>query len=210
MTAQITDSFFFENNDYSLVALSAPIGFEPKDYGLEAYASSTACWRGYWCDYAVEEKKLFLERLYLYNAEGNYPDFNGVAVSPQKYEKVAYTEGFDPEIKYDLFPENFGHRTYEAHMPMKYTGRILLGDGFLRDYYIHMGFQRAWAYEKLIELVFEDGIIKEVNDHSHVAAELRDMIQRDPKKFEELMHANIPAFVEDSFSLDYKAKAWWI
>ena len=103
-----------------------------------------------------------------------------------------------------------GHHLYKGlNIKLDYTGKILVGDGFIHEYYIHMGYQRAWAYKKLVELVFVDGNLIEKNDHSKVAADIRKKIRND-KDFDQKLHMDIPKFVEDSFSLDYKTKAWWL
>lgn len=67
MTAQMSDYFKIDNKDYAIVALSVTLQFNPKDYGLQPHVSSTACWRGYWCDYGIENNKFVLKNLYLYN-----------------------------------------------------------------------------------------------------------------------------------------------
>ena len=212
MTAQISDKYRYEDKVYSVVAMSNPIGFDPQNYGLEPHPSSSACWRGYWCEYAIKDEKLILEKLLMFNEDDNYPDFNGIKVSPQEYEEVKYYT-FDKGKKVyhkEMEPANDGHRTYEANMELNYTGKIVLGDEFMRDYYIHMGFQRPWAYKVLKEFDFVDGKLKGIIDHSNVAKELREMIERDPEGFSKMLRSNIPAFIEDSFSLDASIKAWWI
>ena len=62
-----------------------------------------------------------------------------------------------------LYHKNIGIR-------MKYTGKILVGKDFLREYYIHMGYQRAWAYQTLVEFIFEDGSLLDTVDHSQMAS----------------------------------------
>ena len=106
---------------------------------------------------------------------------------------------------------HFGHRVYkDVNMPIPYTGKILLGDGFMQEYYIHMGFQRGWAYKKLIELVFEEGILLECNDLSHIAKAQREAMAKGNINPRRPGGDNILKFVEDSFSLDYADKAWWM
>ena len=210
MTAQISDEYRYEDKVYSVVAMSNPIGFDPKDYGLEPQASCTACWRGYWCEYAIKNGRIVLEKLLIHNAEDNYPEFNGVSALPLEYEDAeCWTFGED-KPKIESFPKNFGHRTYETNMEINYTGKIVLGDDFIQDYYIHMGFQRPWAYKILKEFDFVDGKLTDIVDHSKVAKELREMIKRDPEGFDKMLHSNIESFVNDSFSLDTNIKAWWI
>ena len=170
MTAQISDKYKYQKKEYTIVALSSAISFDPKNWGLEPHASSTACYRGYWCEYAVEDEELLLKNLYLFNMDDKYPSFNGVEVSPPEFKEYEAYMGSGKKTKKVIRPAHFGHRVYKnVNLSIPYTGKILLGDGFMREYYIHMGFQRAWAYEKIIELVFEEGVLLECNDLSHIA-----------------------------------------
>lgn len=47
MTAQIGDIYKYKKKEFTVVALSSVMLFDPKNYGMEPHASSTACWRGY-------------------------------------------------------------------------------------------------------------------------------------------------------------------
>ena len=188
MTAQIHDSLLYEKKEYSIVALSEPIPFAPQDYGLEPHYRSTDCWRGYWCEYAIADGKLILADLPIFNQEGRYPVFNGVSITENK--------------------ERDGYRVYEnVNLEIPFTGKILLGDGFMWDYYIHMGFQRPYAYKTLVELEFDDGELQKATDQSAVAERLRARDKIDDgrgKTFDPL------GFIHRSFSLDYGTKAWWL
>ena len=211
MTAQIGDIYKYRNQEYTIVAFSSPIWFDPQNFGLEPNMSSTACWRGYWCEYVIGDGVLLLQNLYLYNADNKYPPFYGVEVSPQEFENYEYYTLNDGKIRKDIRPAHFGHRVYrDVNMLIPYTGKILLGNGFMNEYYIHMGFQQGWAYENLIELSFEKGVLSECNDLSHIAKAQRKII--DLQKEDPLYPdgGNIPQFVEDSFSLDYINKVWWL
>lgn len=211
MTAQIGDIYKYRKNKFTIVALSNAIQFNPKDYGLEPHASSTACWRGYWCEYNITDDGLFLQNLYLFNSEGNYPPLNGIEVSPQEFKEYDCYNFKKKKSEKVTRPLHMGHRIYKnVNMPVPYTGKILLGDGFLQEYYIHMGFQRGWAYQKLIELIFEEGILLECNDLSHIAKAQRENIKNQGKDTRYPDDSNIPKFVNESFSLDYADKAWWM
>lgn len=188
------------------MALSSVMLFDPKNYGMEPHASSTACWRGYWCEYAIEDDELLLNDLYLYNSDDKYPPLNGVEVSLPEFKEYKCQGG-----KKIIMKAHFGHRVYkDVNMPIPYTGKILLGDGFMREYYIHMGFQRGWAYKKLIELVFEEGILQECNDLSHIAKAQREAMAQGNINPQRPDGDILSKFVDDSFSLDYADKAWWM
>lgn len=189
MTAQVPDTYSYKGKKYSIIAMSEEIDFNPKDFGIDPQHTCTACWNGFAVDYDIKYDKLLLSRLWVSRSGSGYPDVNGVKV--RKLEK-----GFIYSYVYE-----------DVDMLMDYTGKIVIGCGFLDEYYIHMGFQRAWAYETVLELVFENGsLIKEI-DHSENVRKIREDIEA--KKFE-AKESNIHHFVHKSFSLSLKDKAWWI
>lgn len=194
MTAQIGDSFYFKNHEYSIVAISEPLCFRPQDYGIIPVAICTGCWAGFWCEYEISDAGIILEDFYV-NAKGDYyPAVNGVTPLEEDDEPFQY----------------MGHHLYKGvHIKMPYTGKIVAGKDFLRDYYIHMGYQRAWAYRELKEFVFEEGALADVIDHSRKAEELREQIGKDPDYWIKL-HGEPPSFIESCFDLSMEKKAWWI
>jgi hypothetical protein len=205
LTAQISDIYKHKRKKYNLVAMSEPMCFEPEDYGLKPESCITCCWRGYWCEYKITDDGLVLDKLYIYNSDGFYPDLNGVPVSPAEFEdhKVSTKDG--EMIK--SYPKHLGHRLYKnINMSIPYTGKILLGDKFLHDYYIHMGFQRPFAYKILMEFVFEKGKLIETIDHSDKAKKMREIVDLD----EYVDRKNTIKYIDNSFSLDYNTKAWWL
>ena len=159
MTAQMADCCKYKRGEYEIIALSEPIRFLPIEYGLKPQGVMTSCWRGYWCEYVIERKRLKLDSLHIHTENDIYPDFCGRTVEPE-------ARGVGN-----------GHRKYEnVNLPIPYTGRMLLGDRFIEKYYIHLGYQRAYAYKKLIELVFEDGILIKTINHSWKAKRIRKEI----------------------------------
>jgi len=195
MTAQIGDKFLFNDQQYTVVALSQPIDFHPSQYGITPSHCCTACWRGYRCEYSISAEGIFLEKLFVHTSDEVYPPINGIVPSQKK-----------AHIQY------MGHEVYEGlHIRIPYTGKILAGDDFMHEYYIHMGHQRAWAYKTLVEFVFENGKLTEQNDQSGMAAKLREMISRDDVfPAGRLLMGDVASFVDESFSLDYDTKAWWL
>lgn len=196
MSAQMGGTFKYRGIDYSVVAMSNPLVFDPKEYGITPTAVGSACWAGFWCEYNITEEGIYLDNLYIHSMNDYYPEIAGV--SPWLNEKKG------------KYVEYMGHRLYKGiNIKMPYTGKLLVGSELMPKYYIHMGYQRAWAYKVLTEFVFEDGVLLEVNDQSQVAAKIRERINAD-KEFEAKLNSNIDLFIEDSFSLDYGIKAWWL
>ncbi len=213
MTAQIEDCYKHRRKRYSLVAISDEMTFDPRAYGVIPKGRCTACWRGYWCEYNVTAKGLFLQNLYINSEDEKYPPINGVNVSEIEYRdciSLSFKDGKVVQTPTKI-EKHMGHREYKnLNIPVKYTGKVLLGNGFLREYYIHMGFQRSWAYTELIEFEFKDGKLINKTDHSDTAAKLREILDSSDVDPAHPDGGNIPQFVEDSFSLDYSVKAWWM
>lgn len=179
MTAQFGDIYRYQDKNYSMVSTSNDIPFKPQKYGLRPHSACTACWRGYWCEYEIVDDKLVLKALYINNNHDKYPPLNGVEVSPQEFEEaMCYLPGKDSyEIR--STPAHFGHRVYrDVDLPVPYTGDVLLGRGFLKEFYIHRGFQMSWAFKELIKLVFIDGELQECKDLSHLAEARRESIKK--------------------------------
>ena len=201
MTAQIGDSFIYGNKEYSLVAAQRMIRFHPEMYGIVPTEISTACYRGFYCTYKIKYKKLLLHNLTVKSENGIYPEINGI--KPAKVPSEA-------RIYEMLEREYSGPYQYEPlNIHTFYTGKILLGTGFIDKYYIHMGFQRAWAYEKLIEIEFKRGRVVGVTDYSNYAEVMRKKIEDNKEAFDKWERENPHKFVVDSFSLRYEDKVWW-
>ncbi len=198
MTAQISDTYLYKEEKYNIVAFSEPLTFRPQDYGLVPQGLSTACYNGYWCEYEITDTGLFLKNLYINTEDDNYPPINGI--SPFNGSRI--------EMK--RLSIMGAHLYKEVNLPLSYTGRIVAGRDFLKKYYIHMGYQRAWSYGILLEFVFDEGRLIEIVDHSEMAELIRMEIEEDPKAFRKKLDHDVSAFVDNSFSLDIKVKCWWM
>jgi hypothetical protein len=172
MTAQINDAFRYRKKEYSLAGISEGDLFDISVLGLNPIGLSSACWRGYLAVFAVVESRLVLDTLHVslvQRGEGNKlfadkvgPVVNGVAPSPAR-----------GDLKF------FVNNSYEGlDYHLKYSGRLLLADGFIQGLYVHMGFHPAWKYETVIELVFDGGVLKEEFDRSERMAEIREMVRK--------------------------------
>lgn len=199
MTAQIGDSFRFKETNYRIIAISKQIEFNPNDYGITPESTCSACWAGYWCDYDISEDGIMLTNLYINSKDSYYPNINGIQVTQNK-----------DNTKYGHF-KYMGHHLYEGlNIPIKYSGKIVVGDKFIRKYYIHMGYQNAWAYKVVLELVFVDGKLITTYNHNELVANMRQIIDKNPDMFYKKLYADIESFVVNSFSLEFKDKIWWL
>lgn len=182
MTAQIADIYRYKKDEYKIIGMTKPMTFNPHDYGLEPQSCCTACWRGYWCEYDIRDNGLYLEKLFMFNREDKYPELNGVSVSPIEYQEGYVSSLNGMKRRKTSFPKYSGHRLYEGvNLFIQYTGKILAGKNFLSQYYIHMGYQKFYAYEIVKEFIFEEGVLQDIVDHSDFAKSIRESIDlKDP------------------------------
>lgn len=84
MSTQIPDKIYYKGVQYDLYAKTGDniFLFSPKEYGLIPQMRNTACIRGYWCEFDINDK-LILKNMYVF-AE-TYPEINGVNVNPIEY-----------------------------------------------------------------------------------------------------------------------------
>lgn len=198
MTAQINDRFRHRGSEYSLAGISEGELLDPSILDLKPAMASTACWRGYRAIFAVLDSRLVLETLHVNLLEGERKEFrrvqgptiNGVIPTGSREE-------------FDIFNNHYEGVNYH----LEYSGGLLIADGFIRDLYVHMGFHPPWKYETVIELVFENGSLRNEFDRSERMAEVRQLIldsptddgdRRMPSKDE------IQQFVERAFDRSYR------
>lgn len=175
MTAQIDDTALFGNREYAVVGISGHGGsselFDPSEHGLQPQPMSTACHRGFFCSYAIEEDRLVLRDLFI-----------GLAIDP---EGTAAQRG-SPLLfgKYPVYlAEEWCYAYRDLNAPLSFTGGILLGAGFIESLYVHMGFQAPHAYRTVHGLMFERGLLVEQKDLSEEMARIREeqtSADRDP------------------------------
>ena len=186
MTAQISDEFTYQGKSYKIVAISENRKlFDPEEYGLHPDAIATNCWDGYWCEFEITDA-LYLQKLFIHCDDEKYPDICGRNI------EIPYSIMQIPSSS--LVFDNTGYMVYDnMNLKIPYTGKILVGSGFIHKYYIHMGYQRAYAYEKLLEFEFEGGNLINTSDLSAKAEEFRKMMNTDADDFE--CSSDIPVFI---------------
>jgi hypothetical protein len=137
MTAQIHDSILLDDRKFSIVGLHGEDLFKPVEFRLQPRMSITSCWRGFVCEYKIESNKLFLNTLQV-NLHEQDPLINRV----------------EPTFSKSTFDNVYNH----LNLPMDFTGEILAGDHFIRELYVHMGFQPAWKFETVYQLTLSHGM----------------------------------------------------
>jgi hypothetical protein len=184
MTAQIADSMLLDGTLYSIIGLRGGELPSPEDYGLQPVMIHTACWRGWYATYAVEDDWLVLSMLTVNDRDGNYPPLDGIMPEHRSSGGEAFYEGL--------------------HIRTAFTGRMLLGADFIQRYYVHMGFQDPWGFEKLAGLHVEAGRVVRVVDRSAHAAEAREALE-DAESTDRAANeaTNLVQWIRQRFALDY-------
>lgn len=201
MTTQIDDKFKYKGKEYSVAGISEPELIDPSSaFGLEPLSVCTACWRGYQACFAVIDSHLVLDDLYVYlfsaeqsedsdlqenSVEGEIPEINDV--SPIKLEDM------------DSFNTLYRGLNYQ----LDYTGGLLIADGFIQGLYVHMGFQKPWKYETVIELLFEEGKLIKKIDQSEKMAEFRENLLDPDNTEQQPGYESISQYVDESFDRSY-------
>lgn len=158
MTAQAMDRVRWRDRTWALVGIDGTALFDPGAFGIVPQMLHTAAWRGYICTYGVEGDRLRLEQLEIgfddetnrRAAGGSPPVIGGATPIRQGTGYVWHYDG--------------------ANLPIAFSGGLRLGDGFIRELYVHMGFAPAWKFEEVHELRFEAGRLVSATDES---AEMR-------------------------------------
>jgi hypothetical protein len=186
MTAQINDTFFYQGESYAVAGISEGDLFDPAAFGMEPTGTCSNCWRGWQAQYALAGRQLVVDVLNvnLFDRDklpGSYvrvpgPPIGGVLPVDDEQDR---SEDEDEEARLRRAIRqtgSFSNRYENLGHPLTYTGGLLLASGFIRDLYVHMGFHPAWKYEKIVELVFEGGVLRKACDRSAEMAELRNLV----------------------------------
>jgi hypothetical protein len=177
VTAQISDQVHYREKVYDLVGIDGYGLFDPADEGLTVRMISTACWRGYICVYRVVDDRLLLTALAL-----------GMDSPPDELFGATPLSNRHGETWYGPIA-----------VPVNFTGGLLLGAGFLRELYVHMGFHPAWKYRCVYELIFDHGRLVAAYDRSEAIAQRRAAQGALQPEREE----DVTAWVEETFDRSY-------
>jgi hypothetical protein len=192
MTAQIPDAATYDGPDYVIAGIRGGALFNPREHGLRPRQVSTACWRGYQCQYGIEADQLWLEVACI-SAPGwdlHCADFTH---APELFGVRAKPGGPIFQLQFE-----------GLHRPIEFSGRLLLARGFIRELYVHMGFHPAWKYRNVVECSFQGGMLSEVCDRSEAMATIRSCKdENDLEPGPSGTTEEILKWILDSFDLGY-------
>jgi hypothetical protein len=174
MTAQISDTFIFRGEAYSLIGIEGGELISPEHFGMRPEMLHTACY----ATYELTETGLYLRELTLCEKDGNYLPINGVL--PEK--------------------ENYQASYYNLSVLVSFTGRIRLAKDFIKESYIHMGYQRPTAFNTVYDITFHNGRVVELKDRSQDMKRQRGLMKGLFRNLRRLLRREEP--ITKAFSLD--------
>jgi len=151
MTAQVHDIVIYKGEDYWLIGFEGDGLVKPEDFDMKPTSIITANWRGFSVKYLLADKGLFLREMRLTTKRDIYKPIYGQ--TPEIGEYGAHYQGLDVAVAF--------------------TGKMRLGKGFLTECYVHQGFQKASAFQTVLDFEVEKGRIVEVKDRSEEAGKIR-------------------------------------
>jgi hypothetical protein len=183
MTAQASDLFEFNTNEYAVAGIKGAPLFDPAGYDLQPAASNSACIRGFLCKYALRDGRLVLYELFL-NADETPAPIHGCPPMA--------TQGF------------FDYAYRKMRLPIPFTGGLLIGRDFLQDLYVRMGFAPAWKFRDVRELLFKAGKLTSARNRSLEMRRFREeMCHPDLGPENPDSRQSVEAWIKRTFSLEY-------
>jgi hypothetical protein len=161
MTGQIPDLIEFNGLEYTLVGYKGRKLFSPLDYDMKPRMTSTACKRGYFVKYSCNNDILTVEKLEI-NVE-----------EPKEINGVKGTKNIEELIRFQYSYENL-------NLEIPFSGKLHIATDFIDEMYVHMGFQRAFAFKKVFELQFKEGKLISTKDISSQMEKKRKKKKNEP------------------------------
>lgn len=171
LTAQAANRVILKEKEFNLVGFTNDGLIKPQDFGIKPIMSSTACWRGYITKYEIsEDSKFILKEVLVKTDNEDLPKLiNGV--SPES-----------PNVKF--MKRAFNNQYLNIDLQVNYSGYVLLGNDFIRELYVHMGFHPAWKYKEVFEIEIDKGKVISISDLSEKMEVYRSIIKEEKEKKE--------------------------
>lgn len=192
MTAQIADRVRHRGSDFSLARVDGSGLFDPAAYGITPQALHSACWRGYYCTYGIEGGRLVLKRVQI-GLQGDQQALAARGEGPRLLNALPHPGDSRQSFFYDSLAA-----------PLAFTGGLLLGRDFIRNLYVHMGYHPAWKYQQVLELLFEEGVLRAEYDRSEAMADIRTALTPESLRPRRGDRDELRAWIERCFSLRYR------
>lgn len=156
MSAQLPDRIIFQNREYDIISFSPHKLFDPAPWGLEPSSPHRACLRGTLATFAVKENILHLQDLRYWT-----------------HRSPLLGLGAGKMIREEEAGECPGYLYQGINAVIPWSGQLVLGRSFFWPLLLPRGFQPAWKYKEVMQLVFEEGSLRAFGDMSKKIARVR-------------------------------------
>jgi hypothetical protein len=197
MTAQASDSLRYADEFYSITGISPDRGidelFRPSSLDIKTSPCSSACWRGYIATYALLGDQLVLEELRINIVSKKWEEEHMRLLALKEVRRMTppHRRGPKAQASKDALEDEgppingvpplpgrycnsrFSDNYFEVGLPLPFSGGLMISRDFVREHYVHMGFQASWKYEKVFELRFREGVLAATYDRSADMAAIR-------------------------------------
>lgn len=174
MTGQISDTFLFKGEKHSLIGMTRGDLASPEQFGMEPEMLHTACYRGFYATYELTEDMLYLRKLTLREKNGKYLSIGDVEPTKEDYQATYH----------------------DLNEVIPFTGKIRLAKDFIKELYIHMGYQKPTAFKTVLDIFLKNGRVVNISDRSQEMEQKRGTFK---KQYES---GNIGQTISEAFSLD--------
>ena len=110
--------------------------------------------------------RLVLSQITINSKSGDYPPINNVQADLEIGKQCFESKG-------EEYCSSDGGVYMDVGVRLTFTGKIRIAADFIGELYVHMGFQKPSAFETVIDLSFEDGLLVSTEDRSEDAAKIR-------------------------------------
>lgn len=177
MTLQISDKFYYNANEYNLLYKEGDeLLFNPSNHGFDPYDNSSGCWKGYLCEYIIDNNYLKLDNLYI-NNKVKIP-FNGIR--PDNFISTLVSLVKDKNSLHYI--TSFDHKYTNINFKINYTGECLIGYGYTEhsfdyEYYNYNCVLSPHSFTQVLKLQFNKGKLINITDISSELESLRKELQ---------------------------------
>jgi hypothetical protein len=194
MTYQIRDGISIEHQQYAIErCTNREELFNPNVYGIQSVGASTACYRGFYCDYAILDRQLLLMSV---NIEPNMSD--RLKFKYGRSERLLL--GKSPELSNARGGTSWIYRDLYHSIP--YSGGMLIVNGDIMMRLEIMIYYPIYVREKVCEAVFELGRLISIVDYSDRMMEARNQIIKSNEKTTSLLDS-FPQEIERKILAEY-------
>lgn len=179
MTAQIAEKFTYEGREYRLLYVCAPADGNDsactgESTGALASAGTSTC-EG--TGASASEGALACEE----TSQSLVLDLSGAGLNLLPQAEILRLEFGVEQGRFLLRRLYTAKEARDADLPLAYTGRLLVCRGLLHRYYS----EAPWSYQESLELVLEQGVLRESNDVRPTVRAARELLFS-PERQEEL------------------------